>query len=82
MKYELECEKIHLSAGRRGTCLAGCGQKETTVTNPPAAKKESSNYEEKKDGTDEFSQMNTPPAETSTEEKSEVNVFTSPSPSP
>jgi hypothetical protein len=52
------------------------------VTNPPAEKKESSNYEEKKDGTYEFSQINTPPAETTTEEKTEVNVNTSPSPSP
>jgi hypothetical protein len=50
------------------------------VTNPPAEKKESSNYEEKKDGTYEFSQINTPPAETTTEEKTEVNVNTSPSP--
>ena len=54
--------------------LAGCGQKKTTVTNPPAEKKESSNYE--------FTQINTPPAETTTEEKTEVNVNASPSPSP
>jgi PBP1b-binding outer membrane lipoprotein LpoB len=53
--------------------LAGCEQKETTVTNPPA---------EKKDGTYDFTVINTPPAETTTKEKTEVNVNTSPNPSP
>jgi PBP1b-binding outer membrane lipoprotein LpoB len=53
--------------------LSGCEQKETTVTNPPA---------EKKDGTYDFTQINTPPAETTTKEKTEVNVNSSPNPSP
>ena len=54
--------------------LAGCGQKETTVTNPPAEKKESGTYD--------FTVINTPPAETTTKEKTEVNVDISPNPSP
>jgi uncharacterized lipoprotein YajG len=62
--------------------LAGCEQKETTVTNPPAEKKEGSNYEEKKDGTYELTVRNTPPAEITTKEKTEVNGNTSPTPSP
>jgi uncharacterized lipoprotein YajG len=49
--------------------LAGCEQKETTVTNPPAEKKE-------------YTVIHTPPAETTTKEKTEVNVNTSPNPSP
>jgi hypothetical protein len=63
--------------------LASCEQKETTVTNPPAEKKESSTYTEKKEsGTYEFTVINTPPAETTTKEKTEVNANTSPAPSP
>jgi uncharacterized lipoprotein YajG len=54
--------------------FAACEQKETTVTNPPAEKKESSSYE--------FTVINTPPAETTTKEKTEVNVNTSPASSP
>ena len=82
MKYEFRDMKKYICLLAGAALLAGCGQKETTVTNPPAEKKESSNYEEKKDGTFQFSQINTPPAETTTEEKTEVNVNTSPSPSP
>lgn len=55
--------------------LAGCGQKETTVTNPPAEQKETT-------GTHDYTKIHTPPAETSTKEKTEVNVNTSPNPSP
>jgi uncharacterized lipoprotein YajG len=51
--------------------LAGCEQKETTVTNPPAEKKEFS-----------ITVINTPPAETTTKEKTEVNVNSSPASSP
>jgi uncharacterized lipoprotein YajG len=47
--------------------LAACEQKETTVTNPPAEKKESTTV------------INQPPA-TETKEKTEVNVNTSPKP--
>jgi uncharacterized lipoprotein YajG len=57
--------------------LAGCEQKETTVTNPP-----SGTYEAKEDGTYEYTVIHTPPAETTTKEKTEVNVNTSPAPSP
>jgi uncharacterized lipoprotein YajG len=47
--------------------LAACEQKETTVTNPPAEKKESTTV------------INQPPA-TEKKEKTEVNVNTSPNP--
>jgi len=53
--------------------LTGCEQKETTVTNPPA---------EKERRTSDFTVIFTPPAETTTKEKTEVNVNTSPNPSP
>jgi len=49
--------------------LAGCEQNETTVTNPPAEKKESNTT---------VTQQSTPA--TTTKEKTEVNVNTSPSP--
>ena len=48
--------------------LAGCEQKETTVTNPPAEKKESNT-----------TIVNPSPA-TKTETKTDINVNTSPSP--
>jgi uncharacterized lipoprotein YajG len=51
--------------------LAACEQKETTVTNPPAEKKESNIT---------VIQQSTPA--TNTKEKTEVNVNTSPNPSP
>ena len=47
--------------------LVACEQKETTVTNPPAEKKESTTV------------INQPPAEAK-QEKTEVNVNTSPKP--
>jgi uncharacterized lipoprotein YajG len=47
--------------------LAACEQKETTVTNPPAEKKESTTI------------VNPAPA-TKTETKTDINVTTSPSP--
>jgi uncharacterized lipoprotein YajG len=50
--------------------LAACEQKETTVTNPPAEKKESNTTIIKE----------SPAAATTKEEKTEVNVNTSPSP--
>ena len=60
--------------------LAACEQKETTVTNPPAEKKESNTTvinppEQKKETT-----VVNPATETKKEEKTEVNVNTSPSP--
>ena len=59
--------------------LAACEQKETTVTNPPAEKKESNTTivnppEQKKETT-----VVNPATETKKEEKTEVNVNTSPS---
>jgi hypothetical protein len=47
--------------------LTACEQKETTVANPPAEKKESTTI------------VNPPPA-TKTETKTDINVTTSPSP--
>ena len=60
--------------------LAACEQKETTVTNPPAEKKESKTTivnppEQKKETT-----VVNPATETKKEEKTEVNINTSPSP--
>jgi uncharacterized lipoprotein YajG len=59
--------------------LAACEQKETTVTNPPAEKKESNTTvvnppEQKKETT-----VVNPATETK-QEKTEVNINTSPSP--
>jgi len=60
--------------------LAACEQKETTVTNPPAEKKESNTTvinppEQKKETT-----VVNPATETKKEEKTEVNINTSPAP--
>jgi uncharacterized lipoprotein YajG len=49
--------------------LAACEQKETTVTNPPAEKKETNT-----------TVINPSPATTTKQEKTEVNINTSPSP--
>jgi hypothetical protein len=51
--------------------LAACEQKETTVTNPPAEKKESNT-----------TIVNPSPETSKKTEKTEINVNTSPSPSP
>jgi len=51
--------------------LAACEQKETTVTNPPA---------EKKEITTTVIQQSTPA--TTTKEKTDININTSPTPSP
>jgi hypothetical protein len=61
--------------------FAACEQKETTVTNPPAEKKESNTTvvnppEQKKESN---TTIVNPPAETK-KEKTEVNINTSPSP--
>jgi len=61
--------------------FAACEQKETTVTNPPAEKKESNTTvvnppEQKKESK---TAIVNPPAETK-KEKTEVNINTSPSP--
>jgi uncharacterized lipoprotein YajG len=60
--------------------LTGCEQRETTVTNPPAEKKESHTTvinppEQKKETT-----VINPATETKKEEKTEVNINTSPAP--
>jgi hypothetical protein len=61
--------------------LTACEQKETTVTNPPAEKKESNTTvvnppEQKKESN---TTIVNPPAETK-KEKTEVNINTSPNP--
>ena len=63
--------------------LAACEQKETTVTNPPAEKKESNTTvvnppEQKKESNTTV--INQPPATETKKEKTEVNINTSPSP--
>jgi hypothetical protein len=50
--------------------LVGCEQKETTVTNPPAEKKETTIIKE------------SPVPESKTETKTETNINVNPSPSP
>jgi PBP1b-binding outer membrane lipoprotein LpoB len=52
------------------TLLVGCEQKETTVTNPPAEKKETTIIKE------------SPAPESKTETKTETNINVNPSPSP
>jgi uncharacterized lipoprotein YajG len=49
--------------------FAACEHKETTITNPPAEKKETNT-----------TVINPSPATTTTKEKTEVNINTSPSP--
>src|SRR5207253_3391447 len=68
------CAQIRIRGMKKYICflagvalLAACEQKETTVTNPPAEKKESTTV------------INQPPA-TEKKEKTEVNVNTSPNP--
>jgi uncharacterized lipoprotein YajG len=51
--------------------LAGCEQKETTVTNPPAEKKESN-----------ITVIHQSTPATTTKEKTDININTSPAPSP
>jgi hypothetical protein len=63
--------------------LAACEQKETTVTNPPAEKKESNTTvvnppEQKKESNTTV--INQPPATETKKEKTEVNINTSPAP--
>lgn len=72
------CAEIRIRGMKKYICLlaglallAACEQKETTVTNPPAEKKESNTT---------VIQQSTPA--TVTKEKTEVNVNTSPNPSP
>jgi hypothetical protein len=64
--------------------LAACEQKETTVTNPPAEKKESNTTvvnppEQKKESNTTVINPSSPATETK-KEKTEVNINTSPSP--
>jgi hypothetical protein len=67
--------------------FAACEQKETTVTNPPAEKKESNTTvvnppaEKKESNTTVINpSQNQSPATTTKQEKTEINVNTSPSP--
>jgi uncharacterized lipoprotein YajG len=64
--------------------FAACEQKETTVTNPPAEKKESNTTvvnppEQKKETNTTVINPSSPATETK-KEKTEVNINTSPSP--
>jgi uncharacterized lipoprotein YajG len=64
--------------------LAACEQKETTVTNPPAEKKETKTTvvnppAEKKESNTTVINPSSPAAETK-KEKTEVNINTSPAP--
>jgi hypothetical protein len=67
--------------------LVACEQKETTVTNPPAEKKENKTTvvnppaEKKESNTTVINpSQNQPATETKKEEKTEVNINTSPAP--
>ena len=64
--------------------FAACEQKETTVTNPPAEKKESNTTvvnppEQKKESNTTVINASSPATETK-KEKTEININTSPSP--
>ena len=63
------CMKKYIYVLAAVVLFVGCEQKETTVTNPPAEKKESNT-----------TVINPSPATTTKKEKTEVNVNTSPSP--
>ena len=74
------CMKKYICILASLAVLTACEQKETTVTNPPAEKKESNTTvinppEQKKETT-----VINPATETKKEEKTEVNINTSPSP--
>ena len=74
------CMKKYICVLTSLALLAACEKKETTVTNPPAEKKESNTTvvnppEQKKETT-----VVNPATETKKEEKTEVNINTSPSP--
>jgi maltose-binding protein MalE len=60
--------------------LAACEQKETTVTNPPAEKKESNTTVINPPAQKKETTVVNPATETKKEEKTEVNINTSPSP--
>jgi hypothetical protein len=75
LKTQPVCSEIRFVSMKKYICLlagvallAACEQKETTVTNPPAEKKESTTV------------INQPPAAATKQEKTEVNVNTSPNP--
>jgi len=81
MRFICMKKYIYLLAGM--ALFAACEQKETTVTNPPAEKKESNTTvvnppaEKKETNT---TVVNPSPATTTKTEKTEVNVNTSPTP--
>jgi uncharacterized lipoprotein YajG len=66
-QIRIVCMKKYICLLAGMALLAACEQKETTVNNPPAEKKESTTV------------INQPPA-TEKKEKTEVNVNTSPNP--
>jgi len=75
------CMKKYICMLASLALLMACEQKETTVTNPPAEKKETNTTvinppEQKKESN---TTIVNPPAETK-KEKTEVNINTSPSP--
>jgi len=77
------CMRKYIYLLAAGVLFAACEQKETTVTNPPAEKKESNTTvvnppaEKKETNT---TVVNPSPATTNKTEKTEVNVNTSPTP--
>jgi uncharacterized lipoprotein YajG len=62
--------KKHILILAGAALLVGCEHKETTVTNPPAEKKETTIIKE------------SPAPESKTETKTETNINVNPSPSP
>ena len=84
MRFNCMKKYIYLLAGM--ALFAACEQKETTVTNPPAEKKESNTTViNPSPATTSKTESNTTvinpsPATTTKKEKTEVNVNTSPSP--
>jgi uncharacterized lipoprotein YajG len=63
------CMKKYIYLLTAAALFVGCEQKETTVTNPPAEKKESNT-----------TVINPSPATTTKKEKTEVNINASPTP--
>jgi uncharacterized lipoprotein YajG len=67
-QMRFSCVKKYMCLLIGAALLAACEQKETTVTNPPAEKKESNTT------------IVNPPSGTTKKEKTDVNVNTSPNP--
>jgi hypothetical protein len=83
LKYDFICMKKYICLLAGLALLLACEQKETTVTNPPAEKKENKTTvvnppAEKKESNTTI--VNPSPATETKKEKTEINVNTSPSP--